>query len=311
MASLSQPNQLQLGNRWAYVTGWLANPRHMVGFVLLCVHASAMNGQAQSMRVDPSRQVPPGAIGHRQLPHSESLREYFLQPVQITAPGGALIAPYDGSNSAGEYAFLNVGLLVGNVYRFRVSEITNLQSHDLFPSVEVIDRLYPPVGREQEFPIPIELSPADLQLAAAGKYVVRVIYVEDPDDPFPYGEADPTQDQSDVQEQRYFEVPPGEDPYSVAAGLGRPVAILRIGNRAPTIDGDNFEFSFGSQPMQHFSHSTAIPSSTSQLPDGAIIGRKGHGASSLTPFHARHDKLPPRRRKSFMSRVSALLPLKD
>jgi hypothetical protein len=214
-----------------------------------------------------------------------------------------MIASYDGSGAVGEYAFLNVGLQVGNVYRFRVTEITNLEGQDLFPSVEVIDRLYPPDGREQEFPIPVELSPEDLRLAANGKYVTRVIYIEDPDDPISYGAADPEEELRE-EEQRYFEVPPGEDPYIVAAGLGRPVAILRIGNRAPSLEGDNFEFTFGGQPPQQYSQ--AVPRQSAKREVG--FGDKTAGRVSLPQSQIRNK---PATRKSFLSRVSAFLPLKD
>ncbi|NIP85789.1 MAG: hypothetical protein GTO03_09605, partial [Planctomycetales bacterium] len=47
-----------------------------------------------------------------------------------------------------------VGLLIGQVYRFQVTGIPLQEGREVFPSLEVIDRLYPPPGREAEFPIP-------------------------------------------------------------------------------------------------------------------------------------------------------------
>ena len=224
-----------------------------VGLVLLCAYASATNSQAQALQSGHSREMPPGAIGHRQLLRGGPLREY-IQPVRLKAPEGALIAPFiGGSPGAEQNQSITVGLKVGNVYRFRVSEITRLNGVHLYPSVEVIDRLYPPRGRALEFPIPVELNADDLRLAAYGKYVTRVIYIEEPDEALPFTEGDEA-------EQRYFEVLPGDDPLVVAQGLGRPVTILRIGNRVPDNSGPNDEFSFGSPPVAQYNAVSNGPS---------------------------------------------------
>lgn len=216
-----------------------------VALVLLCANASTTTGQAQTLQSGHSREMPPGAIGHRQLLRGGPLREY-IQPVRLKAPEGARIAAFDGGTPRLErYQSLIVGLQVGNVYRFRLTEITRLDGVHLYPSVEVIDRLYPPAGRLLEFPIPIDLNADDLRLAAEGKYVTRVIYVEEPDEAMPF-----TDDEE--AEQRYFEVLPGDDPLVVAQGLGRPVAILRIGNRVPDKSGRNDEFSFNAPPVLHY-----------------------------------------------------------
>ena len=73
--------------------------------------------------------------------------------------------------------------------------------------------------------MPVELTEEDLKLALAGKFVTRVIYLEDPRNALPV--------RDDPQEQTWFEAAPGQDPLAVADGLGRPVAILRMGGRLP------------------------------------------------------------------------------
>ncbi len=238
MVSLSRHGWQRNAECWECGARRFAVMCRNVGLVLLCAYASATSSQAQTLRSGHSREMPPGAIGHRQLLRGGPLREY-VQPVRLKAPEGALIAPFvGGSPQAARYKSLTVGLQVGNVYRFRLSEITRLDGVHLYPSVEVIDRLYPPAGRELAFPIPIELNADDLRLAARGNYVTRVIYIEEPDEALPFTE-------DNLAEQRYFEVLPGDDPLVVAQGLGRPVAILRIGNRVPDDSGRNDEFSFG------------------------------------------------------------------
>jgi hypothetical protein len=110
---------------------------------------------------------------------------------------------------------------------------------EVFPTIELIDRLYPPAGQECRFPIPIDITEDDLKLAASGKFVTRVIYVEDPQKAYPAAE--------NLQTQAWFEASSGEDPLAVADGMGRPVAILRLGARQP-IQGHESDpaFFFGS-----------------------------------------------------------------
>ena len=97
---------------------------------------------------------------------------------------------------------------------------------DIYPTIELIDRLYPPPGLALRFPIPIELTQDELELAAGGAFVTRVIYVEDPLHALPVA-------RHAKGEQPWIEAPAGEDPLVTADRNGRPVAILRIGSRVP------------------------------------------------------------------------------
>ena len=69
---------------------------------------------------------------------------------------------------------------IGYVYRLQVTSIPNNDGVDIYPTIELIDRLYPPPGLALRFPIPIDLTQDELELAASGAFVTRVIYVEDP-----------------------------------------------------------------------------------------------------------------------------------
>jgi hypothetical protein len=107
--------------------------------------------------------------------------------------------------------------------------------------VEVIDRLYAPPGHTWRFPIPVQLTQDELEMAIAGKFVTRVIYVEDPDRALPHAQ--------DFDEQSWFEAPPGSDPLMVADQMGRPVAILRVGGRVPAAGVADARFLYGSPPF--------------------------------------------------------------
>jgi hypothetical protein len=175
--------------------------------------------------------MPPGAIGSLRLHRSGPLSGYF-QPVQIRAPEGARIAlaKEDGFSSS-QYNELLVGLQIGRVYGFSVAGQVNNPEVEIFPTVELIDRLYPPPNLALRYPIPIELTLDELELAARGAFVTRVIYVEDPQQALPVA-------QRRDSDQRWMEAPPGEDPLVTADRFGRPIAILRIGGRVPSSTGD-------------------------------------------------------------------------
>lgn len=186
--------------------------------------------------------LPPGEIGQRQLERGGPLRGYF-QPVQVTAPEGSKVelATGEGFVPGGKNGVL-AGMLIGNVYRLKVSNIPGEPGAEVFPTIEVVDRLYPPPGQAARFPIPVELTEEELKLAAKGNYVQRVIYLENPQD------AVPVKDQ--LPRQRYYEVAPHQDLMQTADQLGRPMAILRMGSRIPSADGSDEQFLYASPPAQ-------------------------------------------------------------
>jgi hypothetical protein len=168
----------------------------------------------------------------------------FCQPVEIRAPHGTRISPAAGSTFLeGRQDRLLVGLAIGPVYRFRVTEIPGQPGLELFPTVEVVDRLHPPPGQMLRFPIPVELTQDELVSAAEGSYLTRVIYLEDPSLALPLDEQD---------QQRWVEARPGEDPLVVADHLGRPMAILRLGGRVPEADEVDPAFVYGAPPVEVF-----------------------------------------------------------
>jgi hypothetical protein len=186
--------------------------------------------------------MPPGAIGSLRLKRGGPLSGYF-QPVRIRAPKGARIAlAEEGCFQGTESDSLLVGMQVGPVYRMRVADFAPDSSQEVFPTVEVIDRLYPPAGLAQRYPIPIELTADELKMAADGMFVTRVIYLENPSQALPVNEP--------PDEQQWVEAPHGADPLAVADEMGRPVAILRIGARYPTPTSTTFDAC--APPLLHY-----------------------------------------------------------
>ncbi len=196
--------------------------------------------------------APPGSVGSVQLQRGGPL-PYYFQPVEIRAPKGAQLS----IASQGQFgpplpAPLNVGLLIAPVYRFKLSNLPEHEGQELFPTIEVIDRLYPPRGQERRFPIPIELNAADIELALDGKFVTRVIYLEDPTRALPVAEG--------RLDQHWFDAGPGVNPLEEADRWGRPLAILRMGGRVPDeTRGPDVHFVGGNAPFTLFRPSAGEP----------------------------------------------------
>jgi hypothetical protein len=250
--------------------------------------------------------MPPGAIGSTQLQRGGPLPGFF-QPVEIKAPNGTAISLAVGNHFEPPLAApQRLGLLIGQVYRIRVTQIPLAEGVEVFPTIEVIDRLYAPRGQEQRFAIPIEIAHEDLMLAAQGKFVTRIIYVEDPTRALPVAKPENRENCIDAQ--------PGRDPLAMADELGRPVAILRLGGRLPVANGrTDASFFFGSPPLLRFAARVkrAMPTPASaakrqprQPMKTAIRPRKANLSSKV-----RRLPPPPRGKKSATSSPPEFLSL--
>jgi hypothetical protein len=223
--------------------------RQVAGMVVLttlvCLAAATLAAQQPGVHYWHHGIMPPGAIGAMQLSRGGPLPGHF-QPVEIRAPQGVRISlARENSFDEPPAGPRKAGMLIGCVYRLRVTGIPRAEGLEVYPTVEVINRLYAPLGQQHRFAIPVELTEEDLNLALQGKFVTRVIYLEDPRKALPIRE--------DPQTQNYFETAPGQDPLAVADGLGRPMAILRLGGRLPA-NGQELDeaFFYGSPPFVEY-----------------------------------------------------------
>ena len=185
--------------------------------------------------------MPPGQVASAQVARRMPGVGTF-QAVSITGPKGVQVGlARDQQFLEPIDAPVTTGMLVGGVYRFRVTKIPLRPGRELYPTVEIIDRINAPAGREHRFPIPVVLTMEDLDLALEGALVTRVIYLEDSENAEPLA-ASPG-------EQRTFEANPYDNALKMADQFGRPVAILRIGSRTPaTLTGDLNNFLYGCPP---------------------------------------------------------------
>ncbi len=205
--------------------------------------------QAQSQRIAGLPKVhylqdadsAPGVVGQGRLLRGGQVAGFF-QPVEVSGPEKLEVAlAQSGQFLEPLSAPVKVGMLVGSVYRLRVTNIPLRPGEELYPTIEVLDRLYAPRGREHRFPIPVVLEKEDLWRALDGAMITRVIYLEDSENAYPQADEPGT--------QRVTDVTGNDNALKVADQLGRPMAILRIGSRVPTdLRGDLSGFLYNSPP---------------------------------------------------------------
>jgi hypothetical protein len=169
--------------------------------------------------------MPTGVIGsQRHLVRPEMIG--YMQPIKFVLPEGARLGIWDGAH----YQILSadnptVRLGVGAVYRLKVTRIPRLRGKELFPSIEILNRLYPPEGQDDQFPVVVHITQDEFEKAVNGQFVNRVTYLEDPETALPFQQV--------KGDQSYFQVDERQDALKVAASLGRPMTMVRMGSRIP------------------------------------------------------------------------------
>lgn len=202
----------------------------LLGTCYILASASIVEAQRQftgQPHYQPLNQAtPPGVAGQWAGALGRADMHYF-QPVQIKLPGGGKVTltqpqtrqKYDLSAPA------QAGFLVGPLYRFRISEIPEFPGVELYPSIELIDRLHPPAELKQKYPVPIEITREDIVSAMNDRLVTKIIYLEQPE------LAIPKSQQGSIHEER---VSQSKNLMTEADLRGRPVVILRLGGRIPS-----------------------------------------------------------------------------
>lgn len=171
-----------------------------------------------------SADLPPGYVGAARNAGRTLCPGYF-QPVQFVGPEGAKFSLAQSGVFLDPAEDLQAGMLVGGVYRFQITNIPGNEGAELFPTIELIDRTYPPPHLATRHPIRIQIDTTDMIAALDGQMVTRVVYLEDPETATPMTQTRLTDRPIDIAEY--------QDALEVADRFGRPLAIIRIGSVAP------------------------------------------------------------------------------
>ena len=201
------------------------------------VFATAASATTASAQYVPFGQTAPTGFAARTFATANPSLRSAVQAVRWEVPGEPTVTAYSGTN-ANASVFPSsepVGLQTGHVHRFKLSGFAEEPTLELYPSVELIDRLHPPQGEDAKFPVVLELTERDLADAVAGVMVTKVIYVQPRNALY----LDPV-----LTKLPTTRIPLDTNVMAEAVLRGRPIAIVRIGTRAPMV-GESRGF-FGS-----------------------------------------------------------------
>lgn len=150
----------------------------------------------------------------------------YVQPVRIELPSIGLVTYYGGSAESATltHSPSQAGFVVGNTYRVQISGMPEFPGVELYPSIELFDRLHPPQGQEQDFPIVINFTTQEIETAIQDRLVTKVIYLEEPRIADPKAPDEP---------MHVADLAVNENLLHAADLRGRPMAIVRLGGRTP------------------------------------------------------------------------------
>ena len=203
-----------------------------------------------------NQMTPPGTAAQWATNIGKANPAYF-QPVRVSLPTNGRVTFFEGSaDRPYELAApAQAGLMVGHMYRMRVSEMPEFPGVDFFPSIELIDRLHPPAGKAEDFPVEFELTLEEFEWAASGRLVTKVVYLEQPDRvPLTVLNA----------KERIVTIEPSRNAIAEADSLGRPVAIVRLGGRTPDPHQPEPTFFGPSGPIQISTRTSQVNSQRRQ-----------------------------------------------
>ena len=188
--------------------------------------AAAQQKPPADNRYYPLNQMSPSGVVSDWARKSGQITGEYFQPVKVVLPSTARVTFYEGSVERPHElaAPAQISLVVGHSYRLKISDVPEFPSIDFYPSIELIDRLHPPAGQVEKFPVEIELTEEELEWARDGRMMTKVVYLEQPNR-IPVTML--------AMDARIKTIEPRKNVIAEADDLGRPIAIVRIGGRTP------------------------------------------------------------------------------
>lgn len=158
------------------------------------------------------------------------VRQYdpsWLQPIRVELPTDGTVSVYSAMPEP--VAMLatpaQFSVNAGHIYRLRIADMPEFPNVEVYPSIEILDRMHPPEGRATDYPIPVVLTETDIREAIDGHMVTRIVYLEQPQ---LAAMLDP------LRREIPQSVNPADNALQEADRLGRPMIIVRIGGRTPS-----------------------------------------------------------------------------
>jgi hypothetical protein len=225
------------GRKMSRFAGWAATLAGL--FVLTLSVPLQAQGRSPELYFPLSQQTPPGMAGYWAATLGKA---GVIQQIRVELPSRGQVTFYNRSadRPVAMSAPAQLGVGVGYIYRLQISNMPEFPGIELYPSVEVLDRLHPPPGKADAFPIPVQFTREEIEFALSGRLVTKVVYLEQPQLAMPGKLPNPTP---------VLTIPPHKNLLAAADRVGRPMLILRLGGRLPDIHGNGSEFFGNGAPV--------------------------------------------------------------
>jgi hypothetical protein len=148
---------------------------------------------------------------------------YFTTPLDMKvawyapAPQGGAGFTSSSIDVPGRYNFAQ-----GNIYRLKLTNMPNRPELELYPTLEVVPANNKTTAFLAHSAVPVSFTDEDFEQVAAGNYVVKVIYLPDPQ-----FQNLATTGPDEVVSSR---LEPGADPIAEACRRGSILLVVRLGN---------------------------------------------------------------------------------
>jgi hypothetical protein len=214
--------------------------------------------------------TPPGAVAAigGLGPHISAPYSAYRTEVRFVGPSGMKVSwyaprPGGGAGFTAQYleAPARYNFLQASIYRIKLSDIPNRPGLELYPTLEVL----PATPRTATFlahaAVPVNFTEEDFEQVAAGNFIVKVIYLPDPQ----FQDLAATGPDEVVSSR----LEPGVDPIIEAKRRGSILAIVRLGNidleapNTPAMDAP---------PPGHSNGMPVGPGAGNAMPPGAMNG---------------------------------------
>jgi hypothetical protein len=219
-----------------------------------------------------------GAVGGMGGPGGHGDMQARRTEVRFAAPGGMKVswyapslggAPGGFSSSTldvpGRYNFLQAA-----IYRLKLSNIPDWPGLELYPTLEVV----PSNGKTAAFlahsAVPVVFTDEDLRQVSTGNYLVKVIYLPDPQ----FADLATTGPDEVVSTR----LEPGADPIAEAHRRGNILLVIRMGNidleapNTPAMDAPGPHGPHGMHGMPGMGMMPGLPPSPHMMPPGMMVG---------------------------------------
>lgn len=244
--------------------------------------------------------TPGAAAGMAQMAGRSS--STWFQPMRVILEDQGDVTIYHG-RPATPYTQVSpaqFGTLVGHLYRLKIDNMPDLPGVELYPTIEVLDRLHPPPGQKHNFPVLIHIDRKDIDQALAGNLVTRVVYLEQPQLAAPFELDDATRTRA---------LDKMDNALAQADRFGRPMVIVRLGGRVPSAHGEPQTFWGSGGPVAH-STPLAVTTPAGEDKPQAVIGVEPQ-ANSRIPLPAHHPEAAHTLAESGSNRPAESLPAGD